>query len=114
MRVFTLIVYVIIGLFLAWFASNNFGRVTMWLPGDYEANWPFAVYLLAALLLGALPISADAFGQPLALEAAHSQAGKRACPIVRPRPRILPMRAGEEPPMRRAYEAPLNDPQPSL
>ncbi|MEM8825901.1 MAG: hypothetical protein AAGD40_03115 [Pseudomonadota bacterium] len=57
MRIFTLIVYVILGLLIAWFSSQNFERVTMWLPGGYEANWPFAVYLIVALLLGALPLS---------------------------------------------------------
>ncbi|MHB9881281.1 lipopolysaccharide assembly protein LapA domain-containing protein [Pacificimonas sp. ICDLI1SI03] len=57
MRIITLVIYVLIGLFIAWFASNNFGRVSMWLPGGYEANWPLAVYMIAALLLGALPLS---------------------------------------------------------
>ncbi|MBV7257562.1 LapA family protein [Pacificimonas sp. WHA3] len=57
MRIITLVVYIVIGLFVAWFASNNFGRVPMWLPGGYEANWPLAVYLIAAMLLGALPLS---------------------------------------------------------
>ena len=112
MRVFTLIVYVIIGLFLAWFASNNFGRVTMWLPGDYEANWPFAVYLLAALLLGALPISLM-----------HSVSRWRWKRRIRKLESALADRAAgaphlhareDEPAIRPPYDSPLNDPQPAL
>ncbi|MGB3723453.1 MAG: lipopolysaccharide assembly protein LapA domain-containing protein [Pacificimonas sp.] len=57
MRIFTLIVYILLGLLLAGFATMNFERVTMWLPFGYEANWPFAVYIIVALILGALPVS---------------------------------------------------------
>ena len=112
MRVLTLIVYVIIGLFLAWFASNNFSRVTMWLPGDYEANWPFAVYLLAALLLGALPISVmhsvSRWRWKRRIRKLESALAERAAEAPHPPGR------GDEPAMRPAYDSPLNDPQLSL
>ncbi len=57
MRIFTLIVYILIGLLIAGFATMNFERVPMWIAPGYEANWPFAVYIIVALILGALPVS---------------------------------------------------------
>lgn len=57
MRVLIIIVYVLIGIFLAWFAANNWTRAELLLPGGYVADWPLAVYLVTAFLLGAIPVS---------------------------------------------------------
>ena len=57
MRIFTVIVYILIGALVAWFAAQNWERTPLWLPGGYEAYWPLGAYIIAALLLGLVPLS---------------------------------------------------------
>ncbi|MEE4349357.1 MAG: LapA family protein [Pacificimonas sp.] len=57
MRILTLLVYILIGLLVAWFASQNWDRTALWLPGGYEAYWPLGVYIIVALLIGLVPMA---------------------------------------------------------
>lgn len=57
MRFITLLIYIVIGVVIAWFASQNWERTVLWLPGGYEAYWPLGLYIIAALLLGLLPMA---------------------------------------------------------
>ncbi|MBZ6378281.1 hypothetical protein B5C34_00640 [Pacificimonas flava] len=57
MRFLTLLLYIFFGLLVVWFASQNWDRTVLWLPGGYEAFWPLGVYILVALLIGLLPMT---------------------------------------------------------
>ena len=57
MRIITLLVYLFIGVIVAWFAAQNWDRTALWLPGGYEAYWPLGAYIIFALLLGIVPLS---------------------------------------------------------
>lgn len=57
MRFITLLIYIVIGVIIAWFASQNWERTALWLPGGYEAYWPLGLYIIAAVLIGLLPMA---------------------------------------------------------
>lgn len=55
MRILILILYLLLGIVIAWFAAQNWDRTVLWLPGGYEAYWPLGAYIITALVLGILP-----------------------------------------------------------
>ena len=55
MRIFTLILYLLLGIVISWFAAQNWDRTVLWLPGGFEAYWPLGAYIITALVIGILP-----------------------------------------------------------